>query len=169
MNPSASIITPETAFAHRLLMLSACLLATVNSHAVMPMSDEELDQRYLSPANGVVLIVKPSEGELNASRDPWRAVEALNRTNQVVAYSGWQYLSPSSGELTKQATLFQQLTTSVIGEERISYRFAGNLQEIYSIAEDTNFSFYNNDVEIQGMTRNLELEVGYYRTRQQSF
>jgi hypothetical protein len=149
-------------------VLAAALLFPLSwAHAAQPLTDAELDHRYLAvdAHRGLVLPMSPLD-------QPDRLMTLVSMTllptvnfdamQTMLSYQGNQLSAGTTGAQANGQKTFEHLIASNIGSERYSFRWAGNLQDIIQISDLASFIFNFNDitdVELVGFDTNIGIEV----------
>jgi|GEM_PF-4072811 len=172
-----SLISPHTVRSAAFTLMIACFMPL--AHAATPMSDDELDSKYLDvPAKAVLIHKTTDSGDSTAIQasvppvpavldstqlNPTQATDAMNQSiilsglNQQLRTLGTTDLSGVTAGITNSAQ------PPAFGTENFSLKWAGNLNEVFSPPPnnlDFLRSIYGDDAELY-FTKpvNISIEV----------
>jgi hypothetical protein len=154
---------------HAVATIMTTLLLSVSSvQAAQPLTDAELDYRYLAvDAKRALVMPSASSPVLSlASMTPSIPLH-FDPLQMIVAYQGQQLSTGMTGAQANSQKTFDSLVASNLGSERYSFRWAGNLQDIVQISDLSSF-FFNfssiTDIELVGVDTNIGIEVSANRS-----
>lgn len=134
------------------------LLCTSVAYAIQPLSDSELDARYLQAAADRPLMINADQSTKISPLEQIRMVLAsaapapdLSTTQSLMDWQSRQILM-GNGVLANSQELFSTLSVNEIGSERYSFRWSGNLDEVVDITNAEGITFFGGDVELRNVS-----------------
>ncbi|MEY4517017.1 MAG: hypothetical protein RL180_1363 [Pseudomonadota bacterium] len=151
-------------------VMLALLLPVSSLHAAQPLTDAELDYRYLTVDAKRALVMPSAQSASSPVLSLMSMTPSIpahfDTLQMMVAYQGQQLSTGVTGAQANSQKTFDSLVASNLGSERYSFRWAGNLQDIVEISDLSSF-FFNfssiTDVELVGVDTNIGIEVNIHR------
>jgi hypothetical protein len=137
---------------HQSLVVVSLLCANV-TYAIQPLTDSELDARYLETTSDRPLLLNPQDHVQKSPFEQMQMILAsaatpdLSTTQHLLDWQNRQILV-GNGVISNSQELFNTLSINEIGAERYSLRWSGNLDQVTDITNAPGLSFYGVDVEL---------------------
>lgn len=148
---------PISRIVRQTLALSV-LVCTSAAYAIQPLSDSELDARYLQVAEDRPLVINAENQSKLSPLEQIRIVLAsaspapdLSTTQTLMDWQNRQILT-GNGAMSNSQELFNTLSAKEIGSERYSFRWSGNLDQIADITNAEGITFFGGDIELRDIS-----------------
>jgi hypothetical protein len=139
--------------------LALSILVCANAaYAIQPLSDSELDARYLQAAVDRPLLLDEEQKNKISPLEQIRIVLAsaapapdLSTTQSLMEWQNRQILI-GNGVIANSQELFSTLSVNEIGSERYSLRWSGNLDQVADVTNVEGVTFFGGDVELRNLS-----------------